>query len=222
MADGTGAAALFPNLPSEAALESRAPTASDRLGAASVYGSPEGGAARAREIMNGGIAEPGSAPRSEPAARGWLAELTDRGDSDVDRHRDNDVDRGGETHISAPYDARSLGIEGPLADDFVALAAGEKMSPRGAKEMVALYEEAKVADSISYWSKQASDWERESQRQFGPRLEAMANEIKPLLDDPRLTPPEFKTLLGQFGLGNHPAVIGLLSRWGAAIRGGRR
>jgi hypothetical protein len=224
MADGTGASALFPNLPSSA--PSAAPAA-DRSAqphassASSVYGSPEGGLAVARATMATGVASPAAGQSSAPAppaGEDWLKTLADRGDQGdrgdrVDDHADADN----------YLDLRALKLDPsmPVAGEFSTVAREIGIDQAAAGTLAALHDKALAATSTKYWSDQAEIWEKQSRSQFGPRLDAMTNDIKPLLNDRTLTTPAFRELLQTYKLGNHPAVIDTLSRWSAAIRNGR-
>jgi hypothetical protein len=213
----TAAQALFPNLPSSAPSADHAPPP-DRSAAASIYGpGPNAGIDRARDVMAAGVASPDGAPRSEPgkpAGKDWLtAALSDDGETKEAPERPPAAARAGDLDIA------KLGLEpGALADRFTEAASEAGLNQTNAAKMVELHHEA----SRQYWTEQSDTWAQQSRRQFGSKLDAMVSEVQPLLNDARLTTPEFRNLLGQFGLGNHPAVLDTLARWSAAIRAGRR
>ena len=84
--------------------------------------------------------------------------------------------------------------------------------------MMKLHEEALAETSTRYWDQQGAAWEKASRTRFGSQLPAMVRAVQPLLNDARLTPPAFRTLLDQYKLGSNPIVIDTLARWARQMR----
>jgi hypothetical protein len=188
MSERSAASTLYPDLPS-AATPDRAPPDPGRSAAQSVYGTPEGGIAVAREVTASGVAKPAS-ETTEPNNSGG----TDR---DVAPTR---------------FDPTKFeGADPALIGDFGKLASKAGISHETASELMTLH----TRTSETYWNNQQSEWEtavRTDPEIGGDKLENVVTTVKDFLSDRDIVDPEVVNLLSTYRLGSHPAIIRTLYR----------
>jgi hypothetical protein len=184
----SAAATLYPDLPSAASQPSAPPPDPDRSAAQSVYGTPEGGIAVAREVTAGGVAKPAS-ETTEPNSGGTEREVA-----------------------PTRFDpAKFEGADPALIGDFGKLASKAGISHETASELMTLHNNT----SARYWDSQQTQWEtavKADPEIGGDKLENVVTTVKDFLSDRDIVDPEVVNLLSTYRLGSHPAVIRTLYR----------
>lgn len=101
------------------------------------------------------------------------------------------------------------GISAPT-NEFMEWAKSQNMTQEAAQSAVDFYTKNIVTQQQAAIAAQAEVWTNESITKYGKQGIEAANQALS-----RFSTPEFKALLNESGLGNHPAMIGIFKEIGA-------
>jgi hypothetical protein len=173
--------------------------------------------ARARALIDSGIAKPAEPdvptslpPRNDPPRNDPPRNAPPTAPQRLWGQPDPTFDA---TRYAAP---EGQSVDPALMGEFGSAAKELGLNQTGGERLLALHQKATTAATEAYANRLAAGAEDLVKTLNPDHVEV----VKELLADERLTPPEMRQWVEQWG--NHPGLARMLTAWAGAIRNGRR